>query len=71
VAGAGAGPANVAVKITGNDHLDVLVEGKVQTRYMFAYDKSTEARRVETFKPFLHVFDAAGKRPITNGAGGE
>ena len=37
---------------------------------MYAHDVSTPERRVETFKPYLHVFDADGNAPITKGAGG-
>src|SRR4051794_8435181 len=53
-------------------HLDVLMNGKVAARYMYAYDNSTPQKLTETYKPFLHVFDADGKQPITNGGlGGE
>lgn len=38
---------------------------------MYAHDVSTPAKRVETFKPYLQVFDAEGKEPITQGAGGK
>jgi len=55
---------------TKGDHLDVLRDGKVVARYMYAYDKSTPERLHETYKPYLHVFDAEGKEPITKGAGG-
>ncbi|HWE00798.1 MAG TPA: DUF6807 family protein [Tepidisphaeraceae bacterium] len=48
-------------------YLDVLLDGKIVGRYMDAYDISTPERRTETFKPYLHVFDAEGKEPITNG----
>src|SRR5438045_8433646 len=37
---------------------------------MDADDVSTPERRGETYKPYLHVFDAAGGGPITKGAGG-
>ena len=50
--------------------LDVLLDGRIAARYMYAYDKSTPAKRQETYKPYLHVFDAEGKAPITKGAGG-
>ncbi len=40
-------------------------------RYMYAYDKSTRKRQGETYKPYLHVFDAEGKAPITKGPGGQ
>ncbi len=63
--------AKVELKDTPGDHLDVLVGGKVAARYMYAYDKSTPERLAETYKPYLHVFDAEGKTTITKGGGGE
>lgn len=38
---------------------------------MYASDNSTKERRVETYKPYTHVFDAEGKEPITKGPGGD
>lgn len=55
---------------TAGDHLDVLHDGKLIARYMYAHDVSTPARRVETYKPFLQVFDVEGATPITKSAGG-
>jgi len=52
------------------EHLDVLLGGRVVARYMYAYDTSSPERRFETYKPYLHVFDAEGTRPITNGPAG-
>src|SRR5689334_18124052 len=49
------GPGHVTVKDTPGDHLDVLVDGKVATRYMYAWDTSTPERRTQTYKPYLHV----------------
>jgi hypothetical protein len=67
-------PATVAegfsFKDTPGDHLDVLLGDKLVARYMYAHDNSTTARRDETYKPYLHVFDADGKTPITKGPGG-
>jgi hypothetical protein len=51
-------------------HLDILRDGKIVGRYMYASDKSTPERLHETYKPYLHVFDAGGKAPITKGPGG-
>jgi len=48
----------------------VLLDGRVVGRYMYAYDKSTPQALNETYKPYLHVFDAEGKGPITKGVGG-
>lgn len=50
-----------------NDHLDILLDGKLVARYMDGFDNSTKDRHTETNKPFLHIFDAEGKAPITNG----
>lgn len=59
-----------AVKDKAGDALDIVLDGKVAARYMYAYDKSTDERRKETYKPYLHVFDATGAYPITNGPAG-
>ena len=45
---------------TKGEHLDVLRDGKVVARYMYASDNSTPERRLETYKTYLHVFDPAG-----------
>ena len=56
----------------GPDHaLDVRCDGRLLARYMCAYDHSTPDRLNVTYKPYLHVFDAEGKAPITKGPGGE
>ena len=44
---------------------DVLIGGKVVARYMYAHDKSTPKRLDETYKPYLHIFDADGKRLLS------
>jgi hypothetical protein len=46
---------------------DVLFDGKPVLRHMNAYDP---AKREETYKPYTHVFDFAGQKPITKGPGG-
>ncbi len=51
--------------------LDILCDGRIVGRYMYAYDTSTPAQRAETYKTYLHVFDAQGQAPITKGSGGE
>jgi hypothetical protein len=51
-------------------HLDVLWNGQLAGRFMYAWDVSSPERRHETYKPYLHVYDASGSRPITKGAGG-
>jgi hypothetical protein len=60
-----------ALNDTKGDHLDVTAGGKIIARYMYAHDVSTPAKRLETYKPFLHVFDPSGTEPITKGAGGD
>lgn len=62
--------AHFKLQDTPGQHLDILQDGKIVGRYMYAYDKSTPEKRAETYKPFLHVFDNEGKAPITKGAGG-
>jgi hypothetical protein len=52
-------------------YLDILLDGKIVARYMNGHDTSTKEKRLETYKPYLHVFDAEGKAPITQGAGGK
>ena len=51
--------------------LEVILDGKIAARYVYAHDTSTPARRLETYKTYVHVFDAEGKAPITKGAGGD
>jgi hypothetical protein len=63
--------ADLAVKDTAGEHLDVLSGDKVLVRYMYANDTSSEERHHATYKPYLHVFDAEGKKPITKGPGGK
>jgi hypothetical protein len=57
-------------KDTPGQHLDVLRDGKLLARYMTAHDISSKARREETYKPYLHVFDPTGSATITKGPGG-
>lgn len=69
-------PANVTLsaefelKDTVEKHMDILYRERIVGRYMYEYDSSSKERLQETYKPFLHVFDAKGKAPITKGAGG-
>jgi hypothetical protein len=70
---AGPAPAQTggfALSDKTGEYLDVLLEGKVAARYMYAYDKSSPQRLLDTYKPYLHVFDAEGQSPITKGPGG-
>jgi hypothetical protein len=66
-----AGAAEFSLKDMPGDHLDILSGGKILGRYMYAHDVSSPAQRLETYKPYLHVFDADGIAPITKGPGGE
>lgn len=51
--------------------LEIRYQGKPVASYQFAYDKSTPELMLETYKPFLHVMNEAGDKPITKGAGGQ
>ena len=51
------------------DYLELLFDGVKVTRYMYAYDTSSEQRTFETYKPFHHIFDASGNL-LTNGPDG-
>ena len=57
-------------KDTEGQYLDLLFGGRKVTRYMYALDRSTKQRVLETYKTFLHVFDAAGENLLTNGPDG-
>lgn len=63
--------AGFSLNDVAGDHLDVLLDGRIVARYMYAHDTSTPARQHDTYKPYLHVFDAEGKAPITKGPGGQ
>ena len=43
--------------------MDILSAGKIVGRYMSAHDVSTPEWRAETYKLFLHIFDADGTAP--------
>jgi len=53
-----------------DDYLDLIFNGRKAARYMYAYDVSNPQRVFETYKPFLHVFDAQGENLLTNGPDG-
>jgi hypothetical protein len=52
-------------------HLDVRVGGQPVVRFMYAYDPASKESLHETYKPYLHVFDATGQKLITKGPGGQ
>ena len=51
-------------------HLDVFRSGKQLARYNFVHDTSSDEKHHETYKPYLHVYNDMGTKPITKGAGG-
>jgi len=57
-------------KDTPGRHLDVVLSGKPLLRFMYAFDESTPEKRLETYKPYLHVFDPSGELLLTKGVGG-
>ena len=59
------------IKVTPNEAVDVAQDGKVVARFMMAHDVSTPAKRLETYKPYLHVFDPSGAQRLTKGPGFE
>ena len=66
---AGATLAAADIKVTPNEAVDVAQDGKVVARFMMAHDVSTPAKRLETYKPYLHVFDPSGAIRLTKGPG--
>jgi hypothetical protein len=57
------------IKVTPNEAVDITQDGKVVARFMMAHDVSTPDKRLETYKPYLHVFDASGSLRLTKGSG--
>ena len=55
---------------TPGKYLDLRFAGRLVTRYMYEFDTSTKEKIFETYKPYHHVFDAAGKDVITKDAHG-
>ncbi|HUU92660.1 MAG TPA: DUF6807 family protein [Phycisphaerae bacterium] len=53
-----------SAKLQEGQYFDVFHNGRRAVRYVIAWDPD---RYKETYKPFLHVFDAEGASPITNG----
>jgi hypothetical protein len=52
-------------------HQDILGNGKIWLRTITpTYDQTSEESKIETYKVFTHIFDFAGKAPITKGTGG-
>ena len=63
--------AEFSIQETPGKYTDILQNGKIVGRYMQEHDVSTDKARNDTYKPYLHIFDPAGKEPITKGPGGE
>lgn len=61
--------AELEIKDTKGEHLDVVDGDKLVVRYMYAHDTSSKERRLETYKPYLHVYDADGETLMTKGVG--
>lgn len=59
------------IKVTPNEAVDVAQDGKTVARFMTAHDVSTPAKRLETYKPYLHVYDPSGALRLTKGPGFE
>ncbi len=57
------------ITVADKDHVDVADNGKVVARLMMANDLSTPEKHHETYKPYLHVFDASGVTRLTKGHG--
>ena len=57
------------IKVTPNEAVDVAQDGKVVARFMMSHDVSTPAKRLENYKPYLHVFDPSGALRLTKGPG--
>src|SRR6056297_969283 len=62
--------AEFKLQDTQDHNLDILQDGQLVGRYMYALDLSNRDARHDTYKPYLHLFDPTGERPITKGAGG-
>jgi hypothetical protein len=57
------------IKVTPNEAVDIFQDGKAVARFMTAHDVSTPDKRLETYKPYLHVFDSSGALRLTKGPG--
>ena len=57
------------IKVTPNEAVDIFQDGKAVARFMTAHDVSTPDKRLETYKPYLHVFDSSGAMRLTKGPG--
>lgn len=65
------GAVPFSLKDSAGAHLDFVRGEKILARWMYAHDTSSKERVEETYKPYLHIFDADGKSPITKGPRGK
>lgn len=56
---------------TPGKQLEVRFGDRPVVRFMHAYDPATKESLHDTYKPYLHVFDATGGKLITKGPGGQ
>ena len=56
---------------TAGKHLDVALNSRPVTRYMYERDTSTDKTKHNTYKVYNHVFDEKGEKFLTKGAGGK
>ena len=63
--------ADLDIKDTEGSYTDILHDGKILVRYMYARDESSDAAKHDTYKVYYHVYDPSGKEPITKGPGGK
>ncbi len=64
-----AGAQGFAFRDKPGEYLDLSFDGSPVLRYMYAWDPCSPPRRLETYKPFHHVYD--GELRLTNGPDGE
>ena len=57
------------ITVADKDHVAVANAGKVVARLMMANDLSTPEKHHDTYKPYLHVFNADGSTRLTKGPG--
>lgn len=65
---AGNAVAGFSFSESAGKHTDIKFDDKIVARYMHAFDKSSPEALHETYKPYLHVYDADGIAPITKGS---
>ena len=56
---------------TAGKHLDIALNSKPVTRYMYERDTSDDKTKHNTYKVYNHVFDETGEKFLTKGPGGK